>query len=72
MVDAIMKNSSNKNMMSVIDDMLNEASVLERFFSITVCLKRYLLPAAGSFSKSINSMLRISRWRITESTLPTK
>ena len=71
MVDAIMKNSSNRKMMSVIDDMLNEASTLFLFLSAIV-RSAYFLPAAGSLSKSMNSMLRISSRRITESIRPTR
>ena len=64
-VEVIMKKINNKNTKSVIDDMLNVGLTLFRFFK---AMGDYFI---GSFNKSINSMVRVSIFCTTWSSLDT-
>ena len=68
MVEVIMKNISNKNMMSVMDAILKLGDILFLLFN---AIRDYFC-WSGSFNKSINAMVRASIWLTTLSTRVTK
>ena len=69
-VEVIIKKMSNRKMTSVIDAMLNVASILcLRFSAMVVSPSGY---SAGSLSRSINSIVLDSSWFITPSTRDTR
>ena len=71
MVEAMMKNRSNRKIMSVMDDMENRLQLLS-FFDGHRFIPLILICYAGSFNKSRNSILLASNLRTTESTRETK
>ena len=58
-VDVTRKNISNRNTTSVMEDMLNAAFILFR------CLIAITYFFAGSWRRSINSMVLLSIWNTT-------